>query len=300
MKNIFLPLLLAFGLAGEARAISLSQSDIAIFATEDLRPLDNTWTGYNTFEALVNLSSTTTALDMVITTATVSSLSVSSATISTLTVTDLLSLGGAAFEASTGSFTDFLSVGTSSTDFNGEGAAFIARAGFDESAAIFAGFGIQDALEVFAEAGSVGLVGRTDGNLEFDVRSIAGATQGTFGMTQAGKFFINDAAINATNIVPSGMIVMSTAACPSGWTEYTGAQGRYLMGLPIGGTVAGTTGAPLGDLDVAGHDHMVTPATVIVQSGAGSSVGDDIAVTSTAVARDEIAPVFQMRLCVVP
>lgn len=299
MKSLLLSLALALGFAGNAHAIGMSTADISVFQVDDLLPLNNVWTGTNTFQGEIVMSSTVYAAGLTVSSLTVVN-PIGQLTVSTLTVTDLLSISGAEFQASTGTFTDFLSVGTSSISFNGEGAAFIARAGFDESAAIFAGFGVDDALEVFAELNSVGLVGRTNGSLEFDVRSIAGVTQGTFGMNQAGKFFINNAAVTASNIVPSGMIVMSTAACPSGWAEYTGAQGRYLMGLPTGGTVAGTTGAPLGDLDVAGHDHQVTPATVVVQTGLGSSVGDDIAVTSTAVARDEIAPVFQMRLCVVP
>jgi len=59
----------------------------------------------------------------------------------------------------------------------------------------------------------------------------------------------------------SGMIAPFAAACPTGWTEYTAAQGRYVVGVPDGGTVAGTAGTALTDLEnraVGQHNHAIT------------------------------------------
>jgi hypothetical protein len=62
--------------------------------------------------------------------------------------------------------------------------------------------------------------------------------------------------------VPSGAVMFfNLTVCPSGWTELITAQGRYLVGLNPGGTLAGTDGAALSDLEdrpVGQHTHTVT------------------------------------------
>lgn len=55
--------------------------------------------------------------------------------------------------------------------------------------------------------------------------------------------------------IPSGLIAFYNAACPSTWTEVAGAQGRIIVGLPSGGTLAGTVGTAFTDL----QDKSVTP-----------------------------------------
>jgi hypothetical protein len=62
-------------------------------------------------------------------------------------------------------------------------------------------------------------------------------------------------ALNATNLtsgtvdparlnntyVPAGAVMdFNLGACPTGWTEYTAARGLYVVGLPAGGTLAGS------------------------------------------------------------
>jgi len=50
----------------------------------------------------------------------------------------------------------------------------------------------------------------------------------------------------------------NSATCPSGWSEYTALQGRYAVGLPSGGTLAGTKGKELSNLEdraVGYHSH---------------------------------------------
>jgi hypothetical protein len=61
--------------------------------------------------------------------------------------------------------------------------------------------------------------------------------------------------------VPAGSVMFfNLPTCPSGWTELTAAQGRYLVGLPSGGTLAGTQGTALANLEnraTGQHTHNV-------------------------------------------
>jgi len=59
----------------------------------------------------------------------------------------------------------------------------------------------------------------------------------------------------------AGMIVAVAGACPAGWSEYTAARGRYVVGVPSGGTVEATVGTALSDKenrDVAQHTHSLS------------------------------------------
>lgn len=70
---------------------------------------------------------------------------------------------------------------------------------------------------------------------------------------------------NGTNGVdataPTGAVMFfNLATCPTGWSELTAARGRYLVGLPSGGTLAGTAGTALGDLEnrpTGAHTHTI-------------------------------------------
>lgn len=70
--------------------------------------------------------------------------------------------------------------------------------------------------------------------------------------------------------VPSGTIAYQSGSCPTGWTEVIAARGRMIVGLPSGGTSAGTVGTALTDLQDKTHTHSVT-ATGAVGSIAASS-----------------------------
>ena len=53
-----------------------------------------------------------------------------------------------------------------------------------------------------------------------------------------------------------GMVVPFDGTCPTGWTEYIAGRGRYVVGLPSGGTLEGTSGLALSNLDTrSGHSH---------------------------------------------
>jgi len=53
----------------------------------------------------------------------------------------------------------------------------------------------------------------------------------------------------------AGIIALFDGPCPSGWTEYTAAQGRVIVGVPAGGTVGATVGTALTDREDRTHTH---------------------------------------------
>jgi hypothetical protein len=63
-------------------------------------------------------------------------------------------------------------------------------------------------------------------------------------------------------VAPAGAVTFfNRSTCPSGWTELTTARGRYLVGRPSGGTLGGSAGTALGNLEnraVGRHSHGVT------------------------------------------
>lgn len=81
--------------------------------------------------------------------------------------------------------------------------------------------------------------------------------------------------------VPRGMVsFFNLAACPTGWSELVAGRGRYVVGLPAAGTLAGTSGTALTDLEsrpVGQHNHGVTEVAHShtlasgVTAGAGTS-----------------------------
>lgn len=92
----------------------------------------------------------------------------------------------------------------------------------------------------------------------------------------AGQYLLYDGTTwncTAPSVFPSGMVAPFKITCPTGWTEETAARGRAIVGLPLSGTMGGTVGAALTDLqdksvslthagaavaDHAAHTHSVT------------------------------------------
>ncbi len=59
---------------------------------------------------------------------------------------------------------------------------------------------------------------------------------------------------------PELIIDYDGTTCPSGYSEYTSARGRYIVGLNPGGTLAGTDGSALGNLEdrpTGQHTHTI-------------------------------------------
>lgn len=65
----------------------------------------------------------------------------------------------------------------------------------------------------------------------------------------------------ATGVPAGAVMFFNLSSCPSGWTELTSARGRYIVGLNASGTLAGTAGTSLTDLEdrpVGQHTHTIT------------------------------------------
>ena len=60
-------------------------------------------------------------------------------------------------------------------------------------------------------------------------------------------------------IPPRAVMSFDLASCPSGWSEYTNANGRAVVGLQPGGTLGSTIGSPLTNLESRTHSHAVDP-----------------------------------------
>ena len=83
-------------------------------------------------------------------------------------------------------------------------------------------------------------------------------------------------AIGAMAEVPQGAVMsFNLSSCPSGWTEVTDAQGKAIVGLPSGGTLAGTVGSPLTNLENRTHTHEVNPASTSTTSNGSHEHGYD-------------------------
>lgn len=126
------------------------------------------------------------------------------------------------------------------------------------------------------------------------------------------SFFIAKASFawtNPTSSPPSGgpsspvtvgtTIYFNGTTCPTGWTELTSARGRYIVGLPSSGTLAGTAGTALTNLEnrnLGTHTHsasavnsnhthtLVSGGGIIKGTGSGyfSAGGDTVTVTVNA------------------
>ena len=106
----------------------------------------------------------------------------------------------------------------------------------------------------------------------------------------------------------SGTIGFFTGSCLSGWTEYTTSRGRYIVGMPSGGTINGTVGkAFTSDQQDDTHTHtgpshthsmpvenassadvLAAPTTPTNAAGTGATV--------TAPTSSQL-PYIQLRLC---
>ncbi len=65
-----------------------------------------------------------------------------------------------------------------------------------------------------------------------------------------------------TEVIPAGAVMFfNLNTCPSGWTQLTAAQGRFVVGLHTGGSLANTVGTALNNLEnrpIGQHGHGVT------------------------------------------
>lgn len=81
---------------------------------------------------------------------------------------------------------------------------------------------------------------------------------------------------HAADGLPNGTVAYFAKSCPSGWSTYDNANGRFLVPVPSGGGVAAMIGTPLSGVDAAGkHTHTadttVNPGNVQRQENSGST-----------------------------
>jgi hypothetical protein len=96
--------------------------------------------------------------------------------------------------------------------------------------------------------------------------------------------------LDGTESVPAGAVVFfSLDQCPTGWSEYTAARGRAIVGRQPSGTLGGTYGEPLTDLEEREHHHEYSISTLTTNDGyhghiwaSIQNVGGDIQWTSYA------------------
>ncbi len=128
------------------------------------------------------------------------------------------------------------------------------------------GFSVKDGegntLARFRGDGNVG-IGTIKPDAKLDINGDIKIADGTQG---AGKVLTsNENGLatwqNAQSMIPSGMIAFFAGSCPSGFSEYTQAQGRVVVVLPNEGTIAGTVGTSMTDLQDVMHTYSLSNVT---------------------------------------
>lgn len=117
--------------------------------------------------------------------------------------------------------------------------------------------------------------------------SLSGTQRGLLdstGLTIFGQQVVDNTGA-LVGAVPSGAIFFFNGACPSGYTEFTSARGRYIVGLVSGGTLNSGIGTALTDLEnrpVGQHTHAITdPGHSHTIPGRGSIANDSFIQTSS-------------------
>jgi hypothetical protein len=89
------------------------------------------------------------------------------------------------------------------------------------------------------------------------------------------------ATLSGGRAFPPGMVAFFPGACPAGFSEYTPARGRVVVGAAPTGTVAGTVGTALTNLgtrtlaDVPAHTHSVDPPSTATSGDAHTHTYND-------------------------
>ena len=93
---------------------------------------------------------------------------------------------------------------------------------------------------------------QTAATWEYTLAQIAVGT----GVTSIVVGNITDKRPIKANGTPKNLIAFTTdSVAPTGWAEYTAARGRYIVGVPSAGTIAGTIGSAMTNLQDLTHTH---------------------------------------------
>jgi hypothetical protein len=92
------------------------------------------------------------------------------------------------------------------------------------------------------------------------------------------------AVLESTTLPAGAVMAFDRPTCPAGWSIVSNAQGRTIVGLTPGGTLQGTLGAALSNLEDRAHSHSVDPASATSSVGGSHTHSVDPSnVTSSAV-----------------
>jgi len=156
------------------------------------------------------------------------------------------------------------------------------------------------------------IVGQSSGVLGLEtamsqVQAEAGTDTQVRGVTaERLKQAINELAVST----PSGTIAFFRASCPSGWTEYTAARGRYIVGTPSGGSATATVGTAMSDKEnrpVGEHKHGADVGSAnrnshhgtdpLAGGDAGSGSDNNNVMSNAGNVADTNAPYIQLICC---
>lgn len=81
--------------------------------------------------------------------------------------------------------------------------------------------------------------------------------------------YLQNAITDVEGAVPTGAVMLfNLSTCPAGWSEVTDARGRALVGMNgSAGTLGGTLGTPLSDLENRSHTHSTDVGSTTTSSG---------------------------------
>ncbi len=123
----------------------------------------------------------------------------------------------------------------------------------------------EDTDTLYTAGAGLSLAGTT---FSADVTYLQRRVTGTCAAGSAMSAVAADGTVTCSGVIPAGAVMFfNLTSCPTGWSALSAAQGRAVVGLPSGGTLAGTVGSAMSNLANPTHTHSVDPAAVASSAG---------------------------------
>jgi len=104
------------------------------------------------------------------------------------------------------------------------------------------------------------------------------------------------------DFTPTGAIMaFNLPSCPTGWANLTSAEGRYIVGMPQGGTLAASIGTALSDGEDRStdlHTHDTSGTNILSYTYQGSPSGSRVVTSVQEAGTPNNAPYIQFLYCV--
>lgn len=117
----------------------------------------------------------------------------------------------------------------------------------------------------------IGAIQPLDVSLIEEVASVGIAVDDDMEMVPRIPFGSVPFAMHTPQLPPGMVAYFDSSTCPTGWSPLEEAQGRAIVGIPEDGTVLGSVGMPLDDLEDRPHTHNVDPGPTDTSSAPGHS-----------------------------